>query len=392
MNIAGLSGNLLPVHLKPLPDELLSSWLVRLAHGHGLKLQTFSSMIFGRDKSIWNRDIDKLSPEWLVERLSEATGTPLEQVRSTALKSYEGIIYEHHQTHGQTRWITPLGIFHRTRKDYGQQYCSMCLAGDADPYYRKRWRLAFYTECDVHQVLMRDRCPECASPVCFHRSEMGDRSMLHPLSLAQCYKCGFDLRKSQVLRTTCDDWRTFTAYRSSSLFHFLGWSFLGNEEFPYAHKLFDVLRHLCGLMISHRKSKSLLPYVAKLLGMDARGIDQSRAKCFEQRDVRERHILMCCAVWLLLEWPRRFVDVCKELELSSAYILVDFHDVPFWFSSVVDDELFHGQYSPAEEELRGAARWLSRQGLKPTIAAVSRLLGYATLKNRKGFGKEAGVA
>lgn len=61
--------------------------------------------------------------------------------------------------------------------------------------------------------------------------------------------------------------------------------------------------------------------------------------------------------------------------MSSAYILADFHDVPFWFSSVVDGELFHGQYSPTEEELRGAARWLSRQGLKPTIAAVSRVLG-----------------
>ena len=65
--------------------------------------------------------------------------------------------------------------------------------------------------------------------------------------------------------------------------------------------------------------------------------------------------------------------------------------MPFWFSSVVDDELFHGQYSPAEEELRGAARWLIRQGLKPTIAAVSRALGCSTLKKRRGFGKEAGV-
>ncbi len=69
MNIAGLSGSLLPVHLKPLPDELLSSWLVRIAHGHGMKLQTFCAVIFGREKSIWNRDIDKLAPEWLVMRL-----------------------------------------------------------------------------------------------------------------------------------------------------------------------------------------------------------------------------------------------------------------------------------------------------------------------------------
>jgi len=34
----GLTAPLWPIRYKPLPDELLSSWLVRLAHGHDVLL------------------------------------------------------------------------------------------------------------------------------------------------------------------------------------------------------------------------------------------------------------------------------------------------------------------------------------------------------------------
>lgn len=70
----GLTESLWPIRYKPLPDELLSSWLVRLAHGHGLKVQTFCNLIFGNKLQVWNRDIDRLAPEWLIAELSSKTG------------------------------------------------------------------------------------------------------------------------------------------------------------------------------------------------------------------------------------------------------------------------------------------------------------------------------
>ena len=71
--IRGLTSPLWPIHYKPLPDELLSSWLVRLAHGHGLKVQTFCNLIFGNSQQVWNRDIDRLAPTWLLDQLSYRT-------------------------------------------------------------------------------------------------------------------------------------------------------------------------------------------------------------------------------------------------------------------------------------------------------------------------------
>lgn len=51
-------------------DELLSWWRVRLAHGHGLKVQIFYNLIFGNRHQVWSRDIDRLAPDWLVSELS----------------------------------------------------------------------------------------------------------------------------------------------------------------------------------------------------------------------------------------------------------------------------------------------------------------------------------
>lgn len=386
MTITGLSGDLWPVHLKPFPDELLSSWLVRLAHGHGLKLQTFCALVFGRDKSIWNRDIDKMAPDWLISKLVERTGASFQMVMDTTLKSYEGILYEHHQPNGNTRWILPLGVYHRTHQDFGLQFCPRCLAEDTEPHYKKQWRLAFYTECERHQILMHDRCPECSAPVNYHRAEMGTRSLLKG-STVHCHSCGFDLRCSPSIRTGCQDWRTFTAHRSILLSHQLGWSFIDNYEFQYAQNLFDVLHHLCKLMGSNRKASQLLRYVSDELQLEAGDPTRLSRRTFEQCNQQGRHVIFCCAVSLLLDWPERFVSVCRELRLSSAYVLVDFENAPYWFASVINDRLSQSQYSPTDQEFLEAGKWLSRNGKKASISATCRLLGYSKLKQRRKPGQ-----
>lgn len=378
--VTGLSGNLWPVHLKPYSNELLSSWMLRLAHAHGLKLQTFYSIIFDKNKSIWNRDIDKFAPDWLINRLSSATGTSIQDVTHTTLKSYEGILYETHQPKGNTRWINPIGIYHRTHKNFGLQFCPICLAHDQDPYFRKYWRLAFFTECEKHHVLLHDRCPRCGSAVNFHRVEMGIRELVKPRSVINCFKCGYDLRDAPIARISCDDWQTSITYRTLLDFHELGWSFTDNITIQYSHQLFDVLRHLCVLISSNRRASCLLPFIARKLGIDASAIERSRFTPFEKCNVYDRHILFHCAIWLILDWPRRFVEVCNSYNLTSAYLLQDYVDSPFWFYSVIDTYLNHSQYSPTNEEINAAKTYLIHSGKKAGVTKISRLMGFTTLK------------
>lgn len=175
----GLSGNLWPIHPHRLPDELLSFWILRVAHANRLKLQTFTNLALGRNASPWARDIDRSASDELLSQLSAQTGSSVEELRGGMLSAYEGILFEHHNAQGNSQWILPLGVYHRTRRAYGMQFCPACLFWDGIPYFRRRWRLAFATICDRHGTLLHDRCPHCAAPVIYFRNDVG-----HPSSLS----------------------------------------------------------------------------------------------------------------------------------------------------------------------------------------------------------------
>lgn len=192
-----LSGKLWSVHPHPYPDELLSSWLVRIAHANGEKVQSFCNHEFGSKHQVWNRDIDRLAPDWLLTALSERTATPMERVRQTTLKRYEGVLFDHSKSSGVEAWITPLKMYHRKHKGFGLQFCPLCLKEDKEPYFRTEWRVAFHSFCPKHQVMMHDRCSKCCAAVTFHRIDMNciDVTDKH---ISACSNCGFDLSNSPV--------------------------------------------------------------------------------------------------------------------------------------------------------------------------------------------------
>lgn len=117
---------------KSKPDELLSSWLVRLADCNGLKLQTFCNMMCGRDRAIWNRDIDKLADPGLLAILAKGSGAGPERSFQTTLPAYKNTLYSDHNAYGNTQWIHPLGVYHRLRRGYGVQFCPKCDARERD--------------------------------------------------------------------------------------------------------------------------------------------------------------------------------------------------------------------------------------------------------------------
>jgi hypothetical protein len=82
-----------PVRPRPRRDELLSSWLQELARGNGKKLQALCDCVFGNDRQIWNRDIDRLAPQWLLAELGRCTGVSGRAIGATTLNEYRGKLY-----------------------------------------------------------------------------------------------------------------------------------------------------------------------------------------------------------------------------------------------------------------------------------------------------------
>lgn len=335
--IYGLSGRRLPVHPHPLPDELLSHWFMRLAHANGLKVQSLANYAFGSQSSFWSRDQDKLASPSVIERLSELTGQEPDDIRAHTLAAYEGTLYCSHNPFGNTRWILPLGVFHRTRRRFGQLYCPLCLATDRVPYFRRRWRLACYTICDRHGTMMRDCCNVCGSSVAFHRRELGRRNERNFNPIPICHNCGSDLSRDPAYGPPSGDIHALIALRSYLTFHDLGWTFCGSEVFQYEHLFTDALYRLCNFLAVTRGRRLLEAVEQEIHGKSLEALTPTQPREIEFRPLVDRHRLLEAAIWLLLEWPNRFAKTLKLAKATPSFLLLGKQKAPYWF--VVGTEL-----------------------------------------------------
>ncbi len=381
----GLSGNLWPVHPHRLDDELLSFWIVRTAHANRIKLQTFTTLGFGRAATLWNRDVDRSASDALLRALSAQTGSSVENLRGGMLSAYEGTLYERHNANGNTNWILPLGIYHRMRRSFGVQFCPLCLFFDSTPYFRRSWRLSFSTMCDSHGTMLHDRCPACTSPVIYFRNDLGKRSDYHIGEHVSCWKCGFDLRRAAAYEPSGPDGKTVMALRSLVAFHDLGWWFQGGTDIPYGHLYFDGLHHLLTFLSSAR-GRCLLEFVERETGWRAAVGEQAGRIPFDLRPVGVRHELLVAALWLLDDWPSRFVGAAKSVGLAQSHILRNEH-LPFWFESEIRLNLGAGFGTPTAEEAKQAAAFLIRSGGVVSGATVGWLIGSRDAESVKFYAK-----
>lgn len=365
-----------PARIRPLPDELLSSWLVRLAMAHGLKLHTFCSMAWPR-KAIWNRDIDKSADQTLLLSLSDKTNLPIGTVKATTLSDYEGVLYERHNPFGNTSWIMPVGVYHRTRRDFGLQFCAQCLAVDKESYWRRRWRLAFATVCHEHALVLRDRCQECGSAINFHRNELGNRAQLVARSLVLCHSCGFDLRKtpSEGERKANESEVRFQQKLLDGVKQ--GWLEIRAGERVYSHLYFMVLHQMLRLLTTGPKAEMMRNGVGRLCGIDSPAslFSGKHGRDIERLTVAQRRALLIMGDYLLQAWPQNFITFCQQHRVWSSTLLKDFERAPFWYWRVVHDDLYHPSYCPSDEEVLSAISHLKRTGRVLTTKGISKCLG-----------------
>jgi hypothetical protein len=175
-----------PYHPAPLPDELLSSWLTRIALGHGMSLTNFARAALGGP--IWTRDIDMQAPQGLIEAISIGTGVLVKRVVQTTFLT-EDVMSTRHPVEIA---VMPLSNGSGKRRTYGLQYCHLCILDDHVAYYRKAWRLAVSTICPRHGVYLSDACDICDRPIriCTQQPPTHKNIALRFV----CTSCGGDLQ------------------------------------------------------------------------------------------------------------------------------------------------------------------------------------------------------
>lgn len=354
----GLPEGLWPIHTKPLPDELLSSWLIRLAHAHQLKAETLCSDLFGHQSTIWNRDVDRLAPEWVLTGLCRATGTALSNAKTTTLPSLAGQLSESVSPGGFSPWIIPLGIFHRSRLRPGLMYCPVCLAEEHGRYYRRLWRIAWATVCIKHRCLLQDTCPACTAPIAPHRTDMSGRGFIPTLStLISCHACQYML--PQQAATPADNGLvTFQALLENALTQ--GFTDLAGNPSLHSVLFFNGLRALLtgGLRAMGRNDPT----------------HKGRNPTFESRPLLERRKGIQLLRHWLDRWPHTFQAEIIRLGFRYSELNLYQGTLPYWYYQVVHPLAKHPA-AISEQEAEAVMDVLVQRHGKRSLQAAKQLAG-----------------
>ncbi len=191
--ISSLKKEILPLYTPPYKDEIFSSWYCRLAFRHQVKSETFKKNYLCSNYPLFNRDIDLLSPNDMIDFISNHTPLNKSEINNMFLSSLETYAFEKLNISGHTDNILSIGVNHRKRKRFGVQCCPSCLR-KGEPYYRKSWRLITSILCVDCSEFLIDRCPICNATISFHRINMGKNiSVIEFKPLSLCHKCNYDL-------------------------------------------------------------------------------------------------------------------------------------------------------------------------------------------------------
>jgi hypothetical protein len=352
----------------------MSSWMVRLAFANGYPLHTFYACLLGYRGSIWNRDVDRHPPPPLLNILAHHTGQSTEALYSMTLAAYEGVIFEHLPHVGNAAWILPVGVFHRTRRRAGLQFCPRCLEDDLITYYRRSWRLALCAMCERHLCVMQENCPKCKATIAFYRHGIGRGKEISSQNLRLCHMCGFDLSQAPSFIPDWPDIRSLNNFKKIiGQFECGYWPNGSNTSYfgiPYFHGirvLVSVINGRNGLRLRHQLSRAIGVNIVQ--GSSRSGLD------FEYLTAAERLSLLLAVTWLMDEWPARFVDICSEANFTRSRLAEEVSALPFWLAQVADDFLDNRLLLPSSQEVMSACTYLMSSQQEVSPQTLGSLLG-----------------
>lgn len=307
-----------PYHPKPQQGELFSSWLLRTAHGNSEKPHTFCHIVWPH-KQIWNRDIDLMAGNEMLQTMVARTATSWESAADTLLSAYVGSVLQAVTPDRKMRWVMPLGIYHRTRRRFGLQWCPSCLSEDKVPYFRRSWRMAFSTSCRLHQCLLVDACHLCGAPAVPHKGEH-----------MKCHSCGtaYNEAPSASISAASAKFGLALVTRSQGAITTL-------DGVTSVHPIiyFDIVRQLIRVFLSDRRGEELEHQICSRFPIESEPlIEREQAIAFEALRVNERHAVLEHVGYLLDNWPDQLVTCCRESRNWRSWLLSDMRPAryPLW--------------------------------------------------------------
>jgi hypothetical protein len=269
----------------------------------------------------------------IVQVLAAKTATPPERVFATTLKGYPGFSSHELVGPGRMPWLLVTRVRSKPRLSPWLQYCPPCLQEDADPYFRRPWRLAFVTVCAKHRRRLLDGCPACGKPLNFHRLKA------NATAITLCYHCRFDLRRAQAPALKA---RAAHHALIQSQIHWIeaieqGRCVLSESKTVNAKDYFLVLRQFGQLLTAGKHAQQRRQAFCQHLRQPyfEPYFPGSRQRVIEMLYVVDRFRVMLLLAWWLDRWPERFIVMCERADIRFTELMQGLHIRPEWYVQAV---------------------------------------------------------
>jgi hypothetical protein len=325
--IKELNKEIFPLYLNPLEDELFSSWLCRLSANHLVKTNTFIKNYFGSNIPVFNRDIDVLAPQQIIDKFIQHCPLNELDINNLFIKSLEGFAFENYRPNATIRNVLPVGIRHRTRKHFGQQCCPSCLSKTV-PYFKKRWRLITSIICtDCNQFLI-DRCFNCNSPITFFRVNMEANSVISTTNLKPlflCSHCGQDLRNYNPVKYPNNIEIEYQRFIDDSIC--LGYNKVSQYSFTYIHVILMLALRLRSVSVKNRFREIVKDQYDVIFSEGNKEI--------RYWNHQERTEILPFVYTLLNDYPKSLSSLFIKGKIMKAYLYKNNDSLPYWFEKIL---------------------------------------------------------
>jgi hypothetical protein len=302
-------------------------WLVRAALAQGTDPLVMAGGLWPKWRA-WTIDLDRGVDDVRLARLVCQSGIDGPALRAATLLPIACAIGLTNATEiAIWPWVLALGSRNRKRRG-GLQYCPICLASDARPYFRLQWRLAWHTCCADHGITLFDRCCHCQSPVEPNRLSVGT-------AISSCSTCNGDMRHATGLPAP----KAALAFQQcADSVAVLGAGQYGRHRLS-AKDWFLLARYF--LMLLRCAARYRSSNLAKCLN----SLDASVSKLqppvtgqlgFEMLPAAERSKFLSCTVSLIQIGPELLEDAVVAAALSSASLRQEWRSLPQDIDEIVN--------------------------------------------------------
>ncbi|MEM5777935.1 MAG: TniQ family protein [Candidatus Aenigmatarchaeota archaeon] len=381
----------IPYKIEPFDDELLSSYLIRVAYTFYCSPTSFYYLYFPeyfKNKVIFRRDMDIWADENFITKLSEKTRTSYEKLWNTTLRSYTGYLFENCRENTTNFMIDSLGIRGSLCKGRGYKFCPLCIRENNIPYLKKIWRVSFYTVCTKHNVLLLDKCPQCGesiNPFKLSKDEI----------LFACYRCGFNFRQSPVVKIPENSCGIKAVKIMEDVLQkgYFSWS---SDNYVYSIGFFMVIRQLIKVLkiLVRKEIVSESEILRHEILYDTEYFQKVKNVIFQKREIEksgvlEKYFLFSAALNLLEDYPHRLKEFLNKHSICYSLLIRDFKnekELPYFYMSVIDS---FKNYSRAMnlEEFKYALQFLEKRGYASTCVNLEKVFGikYKPKRNSRNY-------